>query len=262
VIARRAWLGAAGPEPGFVRERAEGTRAPAATTSDWIFAREPAPARAAAAEPLEPDAMRGATRPRFGELRLLGQWLSTYLLLEAKDQLLLVDQHAAHERVLYERLRGEWLERGVERQALLAPLPVELEPRAAAALAEQQAQVERLGFELEPFDERTFAVRAQPALLADRDPVALLRSLADELAAGPGALEDGTAIRALAPADRVFATLACHSARRKGDRLEPREQQALLDALDAIPWAPTCPHGRPVAVPLALAEIERRFGRR
>jgi DNA mismatch repair protein MutL len=266
VISRRSWLSTepADPGAGRVRERVDAPHATAPGTSDWIFAREaPVAGQGAAVGP--PDVATPASaapRPRFGELRLLGQWLSTYLLLEAKDQLLLVDQHAAHERVLYERLRAEWLERGVERQALLAPLPVELEPRAAAALAEQQAEVERLGFELEPFDERTFAVRAQPALLAERDPVALLRSLADELAAGPGDLGDGTAIRALAPADRVFATLACHSARRKGDRLEPPEQRALIDALDAIPWAPTCPHGRPVAVPLELHEIERRFGRR
>jgi len=68
--------------------------------------------------------------------------------------------------------------------------------------------------------------------------------------------------RALEAADRIFASLACHGARRKGELLAPFEQQALLDALDAIPWAPTCPHGRPVAVPIELAEIERRFGRR
>jgi DNA mismatch repair ATPase MutL len=78
----------------------------------------------------------------------------------------------------------------------------------------------------------------------------------------PAALSASAALRALAPADRVIATLACHAARRKGDVLDPREQRALLDALDAIPWAPCCPHGRPVVVPFAFAEIERRFGRR
>jgi DNA mismatch repair protein MutL len=101
-----------------------------------------------------------------------------------------------------------------------------------------------------------------PALLADRDPAGLLRALADELAAAPAASSPASALRALAPADRVLATLACHAARRKGEALDPREQRALLDALDAIPWAPTCPHGRPVAVPVPLSEIERRFGRR
>ena len=106
-------------------------------------------------------------------------------------------------------------------------------------------------------------MRAIPALLADRDPAGLVRNLADELeAAGSGADALRMESRALDAADRIFASLACHSARRKGDVLDPREQQALLDALDAIPWAPTCPHGRPVAVPFEVAEIERRFGRR
>jgi DNA mismatch repair protein MutL len=96
----------------------------------------------------------------------------------------------------------------------------------------------------------------------------LLRGLADELASGalaqsgadPSAGE-GASVRLLEAADKLFASLACHGARRAGDVLPPGEQRALLDALDAIPWAPTCPHGRPVAIPLSLAEIERRFGR-
>jgi DNA mismatch repair protein MutL len=106
-------------------------------------------------------------------------------------------------------------------------------------------------------------VRAVPALLAERDPAGLVRDLAEELRAAQaldGEVEASP--RLLAAAERGFATLACHAARRAGDVLEPREQRALLEALDTIPWAPTCPHGRPVAVALSLAEIERRFGRR
>jgi DNA mismatch repair protein MutL len=80
--------------------------------------------------------------------------------------------------------------------------------------------------------------------------------------AGEGAASTASDVRSLDAADRSFATLACHAARRKGDPLDPREQRALLDALDAIPWAPTCPHGRPVVVPFTGPEIERRFGRR
>jgi DNA mismatch repair protein MutL len=270
-IASRSWVAAPGPGGGGAKPVSPAGWTPRVSegTTDWIFARGP--------EAGGGDATHGATMPlpeggapagspvervRFADLRLLGQLLSTYLLLEAKDQLLLVDQHAAHERVLYERLRAEWVERGVERQALLTPLTVELEPRSAAALSQDLETALRLGFEVESFGDQTFALRALPALLADRDPVGLLRSLAEELAAGSGDLSGGSAIRALAPADRAFATLACHSARRKGDHLEPTEQRALIDALDAIPWAPTCPHGRPVAVPVELHEIERRFGRR
>lgn len=198
---------------------------------------------------------------RFGELHLLGQLLATYLVLEAKDRLLLVDQHAAHERVLYERLRAEWHQGKIDRQGLLAPVTVSLEPAQMSALVESAETLAHLGFDLDAFGENTALLRAVPALLCDRDPAGLVRDLADELAtAGSRALRPET--RALEAADRLFANLACRSARRKGDVLEEPEQRALLDALDAIPWAPTCPHGRPVAVPFELAEIERRFGRR
>jgi DNA mismatch repair protein MutL len=232
-------------------------------STDWIFARsgetaDPSP---------EPGASLGdgmsEARVRFADLRLLGQLLSTYLVLETKEQLLLIDQHAAHERVLFERLRSEWLERGIESQGLLTPSTLRLEPRPLAALTQAAEAVERLGFDWEPYGDETVAVRALPALLADRDPGQLIRNLAEELesaGAGADALRAGS--RSLEAVDRVFASLACHAARRKGDVLSETEQQALLDALDAIPWAPCCPHGRPVAVPIELAEIERRFSRR
>ncbi len=250
----RGWAGSGGRDTG------------AAGQGDWVFAR-PAEAAASGQAPEAPGlplADAGAAgEVRFADQRLLGQLLATYLVLETKAGLLLVDQHAAHERVLYERLRAEWLARGVERQALLVPTTLELEPRLAGALARDADAVIRLGFEVEPFGEGAVVVRAVPALLGERDPASLVRDLADELAAGDVALEgEGALTRVLAPVDRVFATLACHAARRKGDVLDPREQQALLDSLDAIPWAPTCPHGRPVAVPLELPEIERRFARR
>jgi DNA mismatch repair protein MutL len=258
-LARRSWIAPAAqvtPSAGVAAvSRTSGPRAP----GDWLFA-----TRADAADSVRegPQPEAEAFRVRLADLRLIGQLLATYLVLEAKDQLVLVDQHAGHERVLYERLRAEWLARGVERQGLLAPLAVELEPRAFAALAGQGDALARLGFEVEPFGEQTVALRSVPALLAGRDPAALLRSLADALAEGEGGLAPASALRSLGPADRLFATLACHAARRRGDLLDPREQRALLDALDAIPWAPTCPHGRPVVVPIALHEIERRFGRR
>jgi DNA mismatch repair protein MutL len=199
---------------------------------------------------------------------VVGQLLTTYLLVEEKGGLLLVDQHAAHERVLYERLRAGWLAGGVECQPLLVPTTVELEPAHAAALASERAALEPLGFEVEGFGSGTVVVRAIPALLAGRDPAALVRGLAEEVAAGArvgfsdsGAAPDAASVRRLEAADRIFASMACHSARRAGEALDPREQRALLDSLDTIPWAPTCPHGRPVAIPMPLTEIERRFGR-
>jgi DNA mismatch repair protein MutL len=260
-LAGRRWLGGGAAAPASTAASAVRVAEP---DGDWIFARPPAAA-------LEPDA--GATEAlplregqgreatpgvRFAEQRVIGQLLATYLLLETPGGLLLVDQHAAHERVLYERLRAAWRRRGVERQPLLLPATLELSPDAAARLAAAGGALEALGFEVESFGERTVAVRAIPALLAGRDPAALVAALAGELAASHS---DAAALRSPEAADRLFASMACHSARRAGDRLEPREQQALLAALDEIPWAPTCPHGRPVATRLTREEIERRFGR-
>jgi len=260
---------------------------PAATPQDWIFssgasgvdspatnechAQSPSLLRdgAAAGAPASPAAGEfsgeSAERLRFGKLRLLGQMGASYLVLEGPDGMLLVDQHAAHERVLYEDLRSGWLEQGVERQGLLAPVHCELHALEHAALMAAQETVLALGFEIESFGESSVVVRALPALLSDRNPAELIRGLAEELQKGAGETTpeaDPDRTRLLAAADRVFATLACHSARRFGDHLETEEQEAILRGLDRIPWAPTCPHGRPVAIAMGIYEIERRFGRR
>ena len=277
-LASRSWLGS-GTADARTAASPDASQQGAGTTSetDWIFASSPeAPpdrvADAASGSDLGTgagvdvggDAPVGiAARPfRFAELRLLGQLLATYLLVEHKEGLLLVDQHAAHERVLYERLRAAWLEGGVQRQALLVPASVELEAPAAEALLARADFARELGFEVDDFGGGTVALRAVPALLAERDPVGLLRGLADELreSGDIGApVEAGT--RILDAADHRFASMACHSARRAGEVLSAEEQRALLRAVDEIPWAPTCPHGRPVAVPIRLGEIERRFSR-
>ncbi len=258
-LGSRAWLGrregVSAPPLGDAPPAT--SRDPASGATDWLFAGADPP-------PAQPAAL-GAAQPaiRFTELRLLGQLLGAYLLVEDKDGLLLVDQHAAHERVLYERLRAAWLEGGVARQALLAAEVVELSELASAALGAELALASHLGFEVEPFDARSVAVRAVPALVAGRDPAALVRGLADELAEARAlGATPAASSRRVDLADRALATLACHAARTAGEVLDPREQRALLDSLDTIPWAPSCPHGRPVAVSVPLAEVERRFGRR
>jgi DNA mismatch repair protein MutL len=254
----RAWLGAREAASPPLRDAPPASSRDAASgATDWLFAGAGSPQ----AQPAALDAAQPAIR--FTELRLLGQLLGAYLLVEDKDGLLLVDQHAAHERVLYERLRAAWLEGGVARQALLGPEVVELSELASAALGAELALAAHLGFEVEPFDARSVAVRAVPALLAGRDPAALVRGLADELAEARAlGATPAASSRRVDLADRALATLACHAARTAGEVLDPREQRALLDSLDTIPWAPSCPHGRPVAVSVPLAEVERRFGRR
>jgi DNA mismatch repair protein MutL len=237
-------------------------------TSDWVFARQPELTDTDRVADSSDSIDGGAPgprseRPSFGSMRVVGQLLASYLLVEGKQGLVLVDQHAAHERVLYERLRAEWLAGDVASQPLLVPETVEIEALALAALVDAADRTRRLGFDVEGFGEGAVVVRAIPALLAGRDPAELVRGLARELQdpdlAGDRLVSDTRLVQA---ADRAFATLACHSARRFGDHLEPEEQRAILRGLDEIPWAPTCPHGRPVAVSLDVAEIERRFGRR
>ena len=260
-LARRSWLGgaaavaggparpsfAADPSAGVIRERDN-------ENSDWVFAggRDALPLAEGAAS------SQGAAVPRFRELRVIGQLLGTYVLLEGRDGLLLVDQHAAHERVLYERLRAAWLTGKLPRQALLVPATFELSPSAVAACDRNASWLEQLGFEVAAFGDRSVVLRAVPEIFAGRDPQPLLRELADQLASEGG---EGRASRPLDAADRIFASVACHAARRAGDVLPLEELRALVGELDAIPWAPTCPHGRPVATPLAKSEIERRFGR-
>ncbi|MFP6641060.1 MAG: DNA mismatch repair endonuclease MutL [Myxococcota bacterium] len=238
--------------PGSASEAGADSRT---TAGDWLFADRPAGGSAPPAE------KRASERVEFRSQRLLGQVLARYLVLEGEGGLLLIDQHAAHERILYERLRASWLDGGVERQGLLIPLNVDLEAQSVESLTAAHETLEQLGFDLEAFGERSVVVRAIPDILAGRDPEALVRDLADELETGPP--NSGPArTRLLQAADRVFATLACHSARRFGDHLPEEEQRAILEGLDAIPWAPTCPHGRPVATLLGLHELDGRFGRR
>jgi len=272
-IAERSWLGGtrlASPPtaaPARVDVEPQPGRVEAPRT-DWIFASqtrdlatgEPAVAASTGGGPVE-----SATTPRirFGELRAIGQLRASYLLVEGERGLLLVDQHAAHERVIYERLRAQALASGVQSQRLLAPVVVELEAAAAAALAEHARAVGLLGFELEPFSESAVLLRAVPSELDRRAPDELVRELARELSdEGVRGELERDATRWLPVLDRAFATLACHAARRFGDALPLDEQRALLRELDAIPWAPTCPHGRPVAVAVDFADIERRFARR
>jgi DNA mismatch repair protein MutL len=237
------------------------------SANDWVFARPFSQAGELGGHDRvsegRPSAAPTSERVSFGALRIVGQLLASYLVVEGKRGLLLVDQHAAHERVLYERLRAEWLERGVACQPLLMAETVEIEALALAALLEARDRTARLGFEIESFGEEAVMVRGIPALLSGRNPGELVRGLARELE-NPDLAQDARTsdTRLVQAADRVFATLACHSARRFGDHLEAEEQRAILTGLDRIPWAPTCPHGRPVAISLDLAEIERRFGRR
>jgi DNA mismatch repair protein MutL len=193
----------------------------------------------------------------FTGLRYVGQVHRTYLVCEAPGELVLLDQHAAHERVAYSRLRKAHRARAVARQQLLFPLEVELDEATAATAARPEAAqvLTGLGFEWDSFGERRLVLRAVPELLKQADPRGLLLDALAGLGDDPAALAADEAI------DHLLATLACHSVKRAGDTVTPAEAEALLASLDAVDLRGHCPHGRPVLVRLTLTELERRFGR-
>ena len=186
----------------------------------------------------------------------VAQVLDTYILAVAADgSLVMVDQHAAHERLVHEKLRAEHAAGGVRAQTLLLPEVVDLSPPDAARLAAAAPGLAEAGLLLEPFGPGAVLVRALPAALGAPDPAPLLRDLADELAA------TGEATALGARTDRVLARLACHGSVRAGRRLQPAEMDALLRDMERTPRAATCSHGRPTVLKLSRADLARMFNR-
>jgi DNA mismatch repair protein MutL len=180
----------------------------------------------------------------------------TYIVAQTKDGVVIVDQHAAHERLVYERLKREREGRGIARQIMLTPEIVELDGADRARLLAQAALLEGLGLVIEPFGPGAIAIREAPAALAPGKLRALIRDLVDSFAEWdqPLALQ-----RRL---DHVLATMACHGSVRAGRRLRPEEMDALLREMEATPGSDVCNHGRPTFIALKLADIERLFRRR
>ena len=215
----------------------------------------PLRARDAAIDPSDRKLPVAAEAPRyFGALNYIGQIHRTYLVCEADDALVLVDQHAAHERVVYSRLRAAHARRQIPRQRLLFPIPIEVGETAAAAASHEV--LESLGFEVAPHAPGVVMLQALPEPLKDADPKPLLREVLSELAEGTP-LGSGDLERV----DHLLATVACHSVVRAGDLLERPAALALLAQLDEVDLRSHCPHGRPVMLRMPRGEIERRFGR-
>ena len=179
-----------------------------------------------------------------------------YIIAQTRDGVVIVDQHAAHERIVYERLKREREQGAIERQTLLTPLIVDLDPDAAALIDAHAAELAELGLIVEGFGPGALMVREAPAAIAQGDLAALVRDLAADLAAEDGAQ---TLARRL---DQRLATFACHHSVRSGRQLKAEEMNALLRTMEATPGASTCNHGRPTYVELKLSDIERLFGRR
>ena len=187
----------------------------------------------------------------------LAQVLDTYIIAVASDgALVLVDQHAAHERLTHEAIRDQMLAGVVASQPVLTPAVVDLSPSDAARLLARAPELAQLGLEIEGFGPGAILVRALPAALGAPDPGPLLRDLADEFAE----MQEATALEARL--DAVIARLACHGSIRAGRRLAQPEMDALLRRMEATPRAATCSHGRPTFLKFSRAEIEKLFGRR
>ena len=199
-----------------------------------------------------PDA--GAQSAPLGAAR--AQLHDTYIVAQTQDGMVIIDQHAAHERLVYERLKRQRAQSGIERQLLLIPLVVELDAADVDRLVSAADALASLGLVLEAFGPGAIVVREVPSLLKDGDITALARDLADRLAEDDGALPLEQRL------DQTLATMACHNSVRAGRRLRPEEMNALLREMEATPGAGQCNHGRPTYVELKLSEIERLFGRR
>jgi len=207
----------------------------------------------AAEDAHEGAAEQGADAP-LGTAR--AQLHGNYIVAQTPDGIVLVDQHAAHERLVYERLKAGRAAHGVRRQALLVPEVVELPDDGAERLLEAADDLAALGLVLERFGPGTVVLREVPALIGTQGLKGLLRDLADELA------DQGTADGLGQRLDAILARIACHGSVRAGRRLTLPEMDALLREIEATPFSGTCNHGRPTHVTLSLAEIERLFGRR
>jgi DNA mismatch repair protein MutL len=180
----------------------------------------------------------------------------TYIVAQTEDGVVIVDQHAAHERLVYEKMKRDLDAGGIKRQALLIPEVVELDEASVARLAPRLAEFAELGLIVEAFGPGAVLVREVPALLGEVDAKGLVRDLADELA------EFGQALSLKEKFGEVCGTMACHGSVRAGRRLSGEEMNALLRQMEATPHSGQCNHGRPTYVELKLADIERLFGRR
>jgi DNA mismatch repair protein MutL len=180
----------------------------------------------------------------------------TYIIAQTRNGMIIVDQHAAHERLVYERMKAQMAAGGVSRQTLLLPEVVDLDPAEAERVCGRSEELAALGLVVEPFGPGAVLVRETPALLGETDTAGLVRDIADDLA------ENGAALALKERLEEVCSTMACHGSVRAGRRMTGAEMNALLREMEVTPHSGQCNHGRPTYVELQLADIEKLFGRR
>jgi DNA mismatch repair protein MutL len=206
------------------------------------------------AQRAEPRAELFADRGTYAALRYVGQVRGMFLICEGDDGLYVLDQHAAAERVSFDRLKKAYTSRSVAMQRLLVPEVVELSPSEVATLEENADEILRLGVEVRAVGDAAVAVHGVPELLAHAEPGRLVRDLVSETSRAAGRPFGGAV-------DLVLATMACHGSLRAGDAISAAEVTALLRALDQVGFAGHCPHGRPLVMRMPFEELERKVGR-
>ncbi len=249
-------LGAMRPEPATLN-RVYQMQAPVRpVTPGFAETAQPSARFEPAPEPEETgpgDAARRAEERPLGAAR--AQLHENYIIAQTETGMVIVDQHAAHERLVYERLKAQMAENGVTAQALLIPEIVELAPAEAAALLDIAGDLARLGLRIEAFGPGAIAVRETPAILGQVNAAGLIRDILDELT------DQGESLNLQTRIEAVLSRMACHGSVRSGRRMSAEEMNALLRQMEATPHSGQCNHGRPTYVELKLADIERLFGR-
>ena len=205
------------------------------------------------ADALRPAAFEVPKVTKLPVLRVLGQIAQTYIIAEGPEGMYLIDQHAAHERVLYERLMAERARMAVTSQMLLEPLTLELTPQQKELFEPQLAKLAELGFDIVPFGERTYLVKAMPSILKEAEAKDAIAEIIDQLS-------DKGLDRLLE--ERIVVSLACHGAVKAGQSLSMKEMQDLIQQLEKTAMPHTCPHGRPTMILMSAAQLEREFGRK
>ena len=191
----------------------------------------------------------------WSSLQVLGQLNLTYLVCQKNDRMILVDQHAAHERVAFEKLMRKWKGGAIDQQDFLFPLAIDLSPEKAEALLAQSENIAKMGIEIEALGPSVIGVKSAPLFVKEAALPKIFDKMATDLVdyGGSYSLEKSIA--------DLFATMACHSVVRAGQSLSQAEMVELLKSMDEFPLSSFCPHGRPVSIEFTFNDIEKQFGR-
>ena len=196
--------------------------------------------------------VKGTKAPTLPILRVVGQLASNYILAEGPEGLYLIDQHAAHERILFEKVLAQRSQQKIEIQGLLEPVNIELSPQQEEVLKKKGELLNEFGFSLEPFGARSYLLRAVPAIAKEGNPAETVRTLLDSIAAEEEQSKQD---------EKIAQSLACHSAVKAGDSLTAEEMRELIKQLEQTKQPRTCPHGRPTMIHLSSRQLEKEFGR-